>query len=118
MVAGMLVIMMMMIYLSTTLPYYIYGYKKIQTVMDQPEFQKCRIGYSEGRRRIRTNTTTDMTPVGQDFTSAGWNPDPLYMDIDNFTFSGVEREGVDDVIIDIGPEVGGWRAMSLTALKA
>lgn len=110
-------IMVMMSLMVTWVSWFGGSNKLVQdaTLTDVETFNLAMIGVTEAKWRIKNNYTIGMQPQGPDFTMDAWDPLPLYMDIDGFTFSNVKRP-VDDLYFDIGPKLNGERAVTAYGL--
>lgn len=70
-------------------------------------YYRAQAGAVNAMWRIRSDVAGDLTPAGT-FTNAAYNPNTYLMDIDG--------DGVNDTSVDIGPLVGGQRAILSTGL--
>ncbi len=91
-----------------------YHIAKSMTVDRVEGFQLCDIGFAEAQDMIFQNRTSDLSPAGS-FLDANYDPDPVYMDIDDFSFSSSLQDG-SDVKIDIGADAGNGRTIVTTSI--
>ena len=81
---------------------------------DFVEKERARVGITDADARVSADYTVGLAPVGS-FTDTSYDPDPYYMDIDDFSYSDTRQSG-SDVLVDIGPEVSGRRDIASTGL--
>ena len=111
-----LTISVMMVLMASMVPLGIGNYHiaKSMTVDRVEGFQLCDIGFAEAQDMIFQNRTSDLSPAGS-FLDANYDPDPVYMDIDDFSFSSSLQDG-SDVKIDIGADAGNGRTIVTTSI--
>lgn len=110
-----LTISVMMMLMASMVPLGIGNYHIAKSMTIDSVQGLCDIGFAEAQDMIYHDRTTDLSPAGS-FTDANYDPDPVYMDIDDFSFSSSLQSG-SDVIIDIGAATTGGRTIVTTSIN-
>lgn len=113
----LMTISVMMVLLASIAPLSIGSYRLTKTMTTDRVrgLNLCQIGYSEAQDMMFNDRTSDLSPAGS-FTDPAYDPDPVYMDVDDFSFSSSLQSG-SDVKIDIGPDTAGGRTIMTTSIN-
>lgn len=82
-------------------------------------YYAAKAGIVDAHWRLMANYVEDISPDpdNYNFNKADWNPPAYYMDLDTDKSNvHMSKEGGDDVEVDIGPKIGGFRSIETRAV--